>query len=586
MDYRKTSQFLLPTVKPLADGSSYDIYPIHDISGPVSRGVESLAGALAGKPLVLLDGFSGVLFERIREKLDAILISTFNLSPVWICSDNYLRKEDEIARTVEPFLGGEDPLFGRRTTLTLRDFFSDNLPGPDLSQESGRPVIIYGAGAALFSEEGFLVYFDCPKNEVQFRSRAGSVNNLGASRPEDSRRMYKRFYFVDWVVLNRHREKICRRIDVFADAQRADDITWITGPDLRGSLRNLSRTSLRARPWFEPGTWGGTWIKEKIKGLNKNVPNYAWSFELISPENGIILSASGLMLEISWDFLMLLEGENILGDCHTRFGFEFPIRFDFLDTFDGGSLSVQCHPRPEYMAEHFGENFTQEETYYILDTKEDAGVYLGFREDISKDKFRDALETSYSENREIDIEKYVLKHPAHRHDLFLIPPGTVHASGRNNLVLEISSTPYIFTFKMYDWVRPDLDGKPRPLNIARAMDNLYFDRKGERVYDELICVPVLENKGTDWELWHLPTHPDHLYDIRRWHFNSYIEGDTGRKCLVLSLVEGQSIAVETADGTSRIFSYAETFVIPAAAGPFRITNLSGSEAILVIAFVK
>jgi hypothetical protein len=201
-------------------------------------------------------------------------------------------------------------------------------------------------------------------------------------------------------------------------------------------------------------------------------------------------------------------------------------------------------------------------------------------------EFEAALCESYENATPLDVDRYVQSLPSSRHELFLIPPGTLHSSGRDNLVLEISTTPYIFTFKMYDWLAVDLDGNPRPLNIRRGMDNLCFDRKGETVERDLVARPTLLEKGADWELYHLKTHPEHSFDIHRYRFESEVEVATEGKCNVLNLVEGESAEVITASGGTYHLNYAETLIVAAAAGSYRLVNTSGRGIMVVKAFMK
>jgi predicted NBD/HSP70 family sugar kinase/mannose-6-phosphate isomerase class I len=583
---RKTAQFFAPAKTRPSHKGEYDIYPAFPIGqGKIQAGTAPLAAWIAQHETVVIDGYEGVCWNKLVDDLGKEPALT-GKKIRWFHVNVAMKPADEIAQMIAPYMGTPDSIFGKITGATLSDwFYADKLRQlqPDTDADIN---ILVGCGAALAGWNARLAYVDLPKNELQFRMRADAVTNLGADAIADEREMYKCAYFIDWPVLNEHKRTLLPVIDLIIDGQRPDNYLIMSGDTLRDSLAVMSRNFIRVRPWFEPGVWGGTWMKERFAGLNKDVPNLAWSFELMTLENGLMWESDGYRLEVSFDFLMYYDYKAVLGDCAERFRYDFPIRFDFLDTFNGGNLSVQCHPRPEYIKEEFGMTFTQDETYYIIDCRDNAVVYLGFQKGINPEEFHQALLESECHAKEIEITRYVQKHPAKKHDFFLIPNGTIHASGKNNLVLEISSAPYIFTFKMYDWLRLDLDGRPRPLNIEHGMKNLCFERQGDAVKQELISKPYVMSEDETCTIEHLPTHPCHFYDVHRYKLRTVTHLETNGKCHVWMMVEGTSVLIETAQGMTQRFNYAETFIIPAAAGSYKIINEGNKPALLVKAFVK
>jgi predicted NBD/HSP70 family sugar kinase/mannose-6-phosphate isomerase class I len=570
----------------------YDMYPSFNIGGhKIFTGYDSLGQWMAARREVMIEGFPGVDWELVRDGLSGYFDRN-NIRVCWYDTRYFEKPADVIGALVKPFIGQPGEVWGKRADLSLSDLF-DVTAIQQLDRSTGANLhVIIGTGAA-FAGWGSLVYIDIPKNEIQYRMRAGQRVSLTVAGPRDpaggagggkpvetddgektlsNAEIYKRLYFVDWVLNKRHRQSIYPSIDVVADGQWGGDISWAFASSVYEGLESMSGSLIRARPWFEAGAWGGQWLKQHIPRINKNSVNYAWSFELIVPENGVVLESNGNRLEVAFDWLMENHAAAILGKDAGTYGTEFPIRFDYLDTMDGGNLSIQCHPSRAYIRETFGETITQDETYYILDCAPDATVYLGFQEDIDRGEFRHALEESAEQNTPIRITNYVQVHDARKHDLFLIPSQTIHSAGKNNLVLEISATPYIFTFKMYDWLRLDLDGSPRLLNIEHAFRNLDFTRKGKKVREEFVSKPVVLQERDGYRLVHLPTHPEHFYDVHRVEFRDTVRLHTNNQCQVMMLVQGISIQVRIEGRPAVRLYYAETFVIPAAAGAFELIN--------------
>jgi len=390
---------------------------------------------------------------------------------------------------------------------------------------------------------------------------------------------YKRAYFVDWRVADRLKKDLIPGIDFLLDTNQRDQPKMITGTQHLQGLKNAAHRPFRVVPFFDPGPWGGQWMKE-VCDLPREAENYAWCFDCVPEENSLLLGFGDVKVEIPSINLVFQHPHELLGEAvHARFGTEFPIRFDFLDTMEGGNLSFQVHPLTEYIQQQFGINYTQDESYYLLDAGEGGCVYLGLKENIDRKQMMDDLLQAQEGTIQFDADKYVNRFPAEKHDHFLIPAGTPHCSGKNSMVLEISATPYIFTFKMWDWGRLGLDGTPRPIHLQHGFRNIQWDRTTQWVEKNLIKVVDPVAKGSGWREERTGLHEREFIETRRHWFTAPVHHSTNGGVNVLNLCEGREAVVESPTGQFSPFvvHYAETFIVPAAVGDYVLRPHGASE---------
>jgi len=489
----------------------------------------------------------------------------------------------------------DDRVFGVLSHHRLEEFYD---PGKliDVGRqvtESARPTVLVGWGASLVPVDCHVVVLaDLARWEIQQRLRAGAPNWRCHNGAEDVIRKYKRGFFVEWRVADRHKLTLLDRIDYLLDTNDSvADAKLITAETFLTGLKQTSGQPFRVVPFFDPGPWGGQWMRD-VCGLDQSAPNYAWCFDCVPEENSLYLLVDGTRVEVPAMDLVLRHPQELLGArTYARFGAEFPIRFDFLDTMDGGHLSLQVHPLTGYIQDAFGMHYTQDESYYLLDAGADASVYLGVRTGVDPDELLDELRTAERGEKPFPADQFVNKYPARKHDHFLIPAGTIHCSGANSMVLEISATPFIFTFKMWDWERLGLDGRPRPIHLDHAAANIQWERNTEWVDANLINRAEQIDSGDDWIEERTGLHELEFIETRRHWFTGVVHHDTCGTVNVLNLIEGAQAVVESPTGAFPPFvvHYAETFIVPAQVGPYTIRPHGpsvGSRLGTIKAFVR
>jgi mannose-6-phosphate isomerase class I len=557
--------------------SNYDKSPCVDVPGHACDvGWDAIAARLGG--IVAVECYPGVDEHMILRNL------TLRLKPgLVVHARRAMRSADEIDRLVEPFLGGDDPVFGFMSDLSMGVFFDEAVCAELAAQVRSVPsALVVGPGATLIAPNpDVLVYADLARWEAQLRFRRGETGNLGAdNRSTAAGLKYKRAYFVDWRTADQFKRPLLRRSDYFLDTHDPARPKLARGAAVREGLRRAAGQPFRVVPFFDPAPWGGQWMR-RVCDLDPAAVNYGWCFDCVPEENSLHLALGGVLdFELPSLDLVFQHPRELLGEAvQARFGDEFPIRFDFLDTMDGGNLSLQVHPPADYIHRTFGMRYTQDESYYLLDAGPDAAVYLGLKTGVDRAEMLAALEAAHAGGPPFEAGRYVNRWPAKPHDHFLIPAGTVHCSGANSMVLEISATPYIFTFKLWDWERPGLDGAPRPIHLEHGRESIQWDRDTAWTRRELVNRVERIGRGDGWIEERTGLHEREFIETRRHWFTGSVPHHTHNGVNVLNLVQGREAVVESPVGAFPPLTvhYAETFIVPASAGAYTIRPGSAAD---------
>ena len=463
------------------------------------------------------------------------------------------------------------------------------------SRQAGKISVVYGYGSLIPELRELYdvkVFFDLTPMKSMLRIRRGEYSNLGKERPGIINRTIRRCYYCDFecAVRNRHELWENNVPDWYVldnDPQNLQLMPFGTFSDI---CAQLVKYPFRAKPCYLEGVWGGSYMK-KLRNLPDEMRNAAWVFDFIPMEVSVFVEAGDEKLDINYCSFVHKEGVNLMGeDCVKKFEGYFPIRFNWDDSYHStGNMSIQCHSGGEYNVKNYNEFGRQDESYYVVVTGHDAKTFIGFRDDADIPQFFRDIEAADTEHRPCDYMKYVSYEESKPGLQVMLPAGTIHSSGRNQVILEIGSlTIGSYTYKMYDYLRLDFDGKQRPIHTRLGEENVRQDRRYSVIHDPespeyIVQKPRLAASGEGWEEYILGENPQVYFSLRRLEFEKKCEQDTGGKLFhVLTLVDGDAVRVRSVRHPERYFDlqFMDIVCVPADMGRYVIENL-GREPVMV-----
>lgn len=321
---------------------------------------------------------------------------------------------------------------------------------------------------------------------------------------------------------------------------------------------------------FQPNmhkiVWGGHRL-QPYKGLPSTDEPIGESWEVSAVESSPSIIANGYWEGESLIDIIAQHPVEILGEkVAQRYDNQLPLLVKFIDAKK--DLSIQVHPNDEMAMSEHGK-FGKTEMWYIIDAEPGAYLYAGFKEAITPYEYRKRVEDG-------TICDVLARHEVHAGDVFYLPAGRVHAIGGGILLAEVQQSSDV-TYRIFDYNRPGLDGKPRELHTelaAKAIDfHVEEDYRTHYPNIEKRAIPVIDTPYFDVRVTDI-TEPFHRNLIK---YDSFIISMCMKGTCRICLRDAEEIDYDERD---IILHEGHSCLIPASVADYDLIPVSKTAKVL------
>ena len=476
------------------------------------------------------------------------------------------------------------------------------LSAKETNKEEIEVLIIYGYGAAVdeISEAYDLrFYFDKTRQPLLWQMWDGELIPFAMDKPMKDYN-WKEYYYCDYYLLHHQKNYAFKHMDYYVEAIKYEDIKLVPREAYDGIMSTLVKYPVKEVKIFQPGPWGAYRYRNiwDVPGLECN----AWN-ELAGPELGMLVDV-GLEKPINMPFTNLMQyGDKLVGPYLNK---TYPELFPLDIWLDDGyfpkptpaeriSMPIHNHPGTDYVKNHFKEPLGRYETYYIAEAYEGANTWLGYKEDADLEEWEKKCSESEKSMKEIsDWKDYIANWESNEGALYLIPPGTVHAHGGNQMVLEMDTCPSIagteYSFFIYDFVRNSWDdntktmtAKPVKMHIEHGFDNEKW-RREKWAKEHLLAKPKVVKWNKEYSMDRYKSYPTMPFHIERFHFKETAENDTEGKFMnIITLTVGSRVKIRSRSNSEleTEIEWFQSAVVPACFGKYEIINMDKGRCTVV-----